>query len=321
MNKEHTPSDRAGLLADPFCKTHFTGHDHPEAPSRYDAVMNALADSGLEERMRRFEVEPASEQVVTLCHTPAYLALAKRDIARGFSNLSTGDTAVSQSSWDAAMLAAGTAVGGVRAVVSGKVERALCIARPPGHHASTYVGMGFCIFNNAAVAARYAQKKLGIEKVLIVDWDVHHGNGTQDIFYDDDSVFYFSTHQSPWYPGTGGAQESGTGRGLGATLNCPLPAGVGGGDVLGAFYDKLAPAADRFGPDLVIISAGFDSRAGDPLGMFRLTDDDFAELTRLMIELAGRHADGRVVSLLEGGYDLAGLAKAVTAHAGVLAGS
>jgi acetoin utilization deacetylase AcuC-like enzyme len=173
--------------------------------------------------------------------------------------------------------------------------------------------MGFCIYNNVAIGARYAQKKHGAQRVMIVDWDVHHGNGTQDIFYTDGSVFFFSTHQSPWYPGTGDAGETGEGKGKDSTMNCPLPAGSRQ-EIIDAFRRKLIPSADGFKPDLVMISAGFDSRLGDPLGRFRLTDDDFADLTRMMLDVAEKHAGGRIVSVLEGGYSLDGLAAGVVAH-------
>ena len=178
--------------------------------------------------------------------------------------------------------------------------------------------MGFCIFNNAALAARHAQKAHGIERVLIVDWDVHHGNGTQDIFYGDGSVLFFSTHQWPLYPGTGRRNETGMGDGAGLTINCPLAAGASRALVLGAMREELEPAADRFRPQLVVISAGFDSRAGDPLGEFQLKDEDFAEMTRLVMGIAGRHAGGRVVSVLEGGYRLDALGGAAAAHVGAL---
>jgi acetoin utilization deacetylase AcuC-like enzyme len=174
--------------------------------------------------------------------------------------------------------------------------------------------MGFCLFNNAAIAARHAQKKHGAERVVIIDWDVHHGNGTQDIFYHDSSVFYFSTHQSPWYPGTGAATETGEGKAKGTTLNCPFAGGAGMAEIGGAFREKFLPAMEKFRPDFVILSAGFDSRIDDPLGGFRLTDENFTELTKMMRELADKHAQGRLLSLLEGGYNVAGLAKAVAAH-------
>jgi acetoin utilization deacetylase AcuC-like enzyme len=193
-------------------------------------------------------------------------------------------------------------------------RRVFCGMRPPGHHATPVKGMGFCIYNNVAVAARHAQAKHGAGKVLIVDWDVHHGNGTQDIFYEDDTVYFFSTHQSPWYPGTGAREETGSGKGHGTVLNRPFPAGAGRKEIVGAFEGDLVAAANRFKPDLVLISAGFDSRIEDPLGHFRLTDEDFMDLTRVIIDVANEHAEGRLVSILEGGYNLEGLTKAVEAH-------
>jgi len=199
-------------------------------------------------------------------------------------------------------------------VVTGQAKNAFCIVRPPGHHATAARGMGFCLFDNIAIAARYAQRKHGLSRVLIADWDVHHGNGTQDIFYSDGTVFFFSTHQHPWYPGTGAPEETGEGVGKGTTLNSPFPAGSGRKEILGAFQEKLLPAARAFHPDLVLISAGFDSRIGDPLGNFLLTDADFTDLTKVLREIADQSAGGRLVSILEGGYSLEGLAAGVRAH-------
>jgi acetoin utilization deacetylase AcuC-like enzyme len=228
--------------------------------------------------------------------------------------LSTGDTNFGPESLTVARHAAGGLLNAVDAVMDGTVANAFCAVRPPGHHATPDRGMGFCIFNNAAIAARYAQQKHGLERVAIIDWDVHHGNGTQDIFYEDGSVFYFSTHQSPWYPGTGAKDETGAGAGKDTTLNFPLPAGSGMEQIGAAFRGAFTEKMKDFRPDLVIISAGFDSRLGDPLGHFTLGDEEFAELTRILLEMAGEYAEGRLVSVLEGGYNQAGLAKAVRHH-------
>ena len=290
------------------------GRPHPECPERLDAVLRGLGEAGLLNRLARVDARAATEEELLLCHTREYLSTAKRDVESGRPYLSTGDTDITANSWEVAARAAGGVLNAVDAVVSGKARNAFCAVRPPGHHATPNRGMGFCLFNNVAIAARHAQRKHGLARVLIVDWDVHHGNGTQDIFYSDPSVFFFSTHQWPLYPGTGRADETGEGAGRGATMNRPFPAGSGRAEVLGAVQDSLLPAAERFQPDLVLISAGFDSRAGDPLGRFTLTDRDFADLTRAAMEIADRYAGGRVVSVLEGGYNLEGLARASAAH-------
>ena len=306
------------LVADPTCKQHETGRGHPESPRRFEAVIGALETSGLAAKMTRVEPRAVGREDLLLAHTAEYLALAEGEIGSGESQLSTGDTVVSPHSWEAALKAAGSALAAVDAVVTGKAANAFCVVRPPGHHASADRGMGFCVLNNVALAARHAQRRHGLERVLIIDWDVHHGNGTQDIFYADGTVLFFSTHQSPWYPGTGRADETGTGTGRGKTVNCPLPAGSGHDEIFAAFKSKLLPAAEGFRPELVLISAGFDSRVGDPLGQFQLTDADFAELTKVVRGIADQHAYGRVVSLLEGGYNLPGLASAAAAHVGAL---
>lgn len=306
------------LIADDIFLQHDTGWGHPESPARYDAVMEALGHEGVADRLFRLPPRRATDDEIALCHTREYIRLALGEIEAGTSQLSTGDTAVSRRSHEVARYAAGAVMCAVDTVMEGRARNAFCPVRPPGHHATPDRGMGFCIFNNAAIGARYAQIRHGIERVLIVDWDVHHGNGTQDIFYEDPSVFYFSTHQSPLYPGTGAPDETGRGPGMGTTRNCPFPAGAGRNEVLGAFEQQLEPAMEAFKPGFVIISAGFDSRAEDPLGGFGLTDDDFADLTRLMMKVAARHAEGRVVSVLEGGYNLHGLASACAAHVGAL---
>jgi acetoin utilization deacetylase AcuC-like enzyme len=303
------------LAADPVCKEHHTGSGHPERPERFDAALHAL--DGLD--LIRLDARVATEDEIALCHSRPYIRLVEREVMTGFHELSTGDTIISPRSLDAALRATGGALNAVDAVMSGTAKNAFCIVRPPGHHASAIRGMGFCLFDSIAIAARYAQQKHGVDRVLIADWDVHHGNGTQDIFYSDGSVFFFSTHQHPWYPGTGAPNETGEGAGQGTTLNCPFPAGSGRKEILRAFQEKLLAAADSFKPGLVLVSAGFDSRIGDPLGNFMLTDSDFTDLTNVMREIADKHAGGRLVSLLEGGYSLEGLAAGVRAHVAALA--
>jgi acetoin utilization deacetylase AcuC-like enzyme len=298
------------LAADPICKEHHTGSRHPERPERFDAALGVLEGLDLVQLAPRL----ASEDELGLCHSLPYIRLVEREVMAGFHELSTGDTIISPRSLDAALRATGGALNAVDAVLGGQAQNAFCIVRPPGHHATSIRGMGFCLFNTIAIAARYAQRKYGVERVLIADWDVHHGNGTQDIFYSDGTVFFFSTHQHPWYPGTGAPEETGDEAGQGTTVNCPFPAGSGRKEILGAFQERLLPAAESFKPDLVLISAGFDSRIGDPLGNFMLTDADFADLTKVMREIADRHARGRLVSVLEGGYSLEGLAAGVRAH-------
>lgn len=309
---------RTGIVADARVQKHDPGPGHPERPARYRAIMEGLEASGLLKHLARIEARSATDDELALVHTRDYIALVEREVALGRGQLSTGDTDIGADSIESARVAAGSVLSGVDAVFSGHIANAFCVVRPPGHHASQATGMGFCLFNNIAIGARYAQHRHGAERVLIVDWDVHHGNGTQDVFYRDGSVLFFSTHQSPWYPGTGAASERGESQGAGKSINCPFPAGSGRREIVGACQEVLLPAAEEFRPDFLMISAGFDSRINDPLGHFLLADDDFAELTHMMTGFAADHCAGRLVSVLEGGYNLDGLGRASEAHVGAL---
>ena len=306
---------RCGLLYDPVFLDHHTGHGHPECPDRVSLAYQAIEKAGLVEKSVFLKPQTCQAEALERVHSKSYLAQAEKDIKQGASQLSTGDTSISKDSWEVAQQATGGILGALDQVMSGSIDRAFCLTRPPGHHATPTRGMGFCIFNHAAVAARHAQSVHGIGKVLIVDWDVHHGNGTQDIFYEDESVYYFSTHQALWYPGTGSREETGSGNGLGFTRNHPLPSGSGKSEIVeNAFADDLVHRINRYRPELVIISAGFDSKIGDPLGQFQLIDDDFSELTRVIRSIAKEYAESRVLSILEGGYHLNGLSQACVAH-------
>lgn len=304
----------AALISGDIYSRHDTGEFAYENAGRLQAILEGLEENSLLPRLKRMGPRLASTDWVETVHDPEYIEIVKKDVAGGARELSTGHTLISRDSFDVALWAVGGVLAGCDEVIEGRSRRVFCAVRPPGHHASANRGMGFCIFNNAAVAARYVKKRYGLGRVLIIDWDVHHGNGTQDIFYRDGSVFYFSTHQWPWYPWTGAADEIGEGDGQGTTLNVPLPAGSGDRELIEAFNGKLRPAMDRFRPEFVLISAGFDSRTGDPLGRFRVTDGGFRTLTEIVMAIARDHAAGRLVSILEGGYNLKGLSSAVSAH-------
>jgi acetoin utilization deacetylase AcuC-like enzyme len=306
-----------GLVLDPVFEAHDTGPGHPERPARLAAVREALEGAGLPARCRILAPVPATDAEITAVHSPGYLRHVESAIARGARILDSGDTAVSSRSAEVARLACGSALALAREVAAGRLRRGFAAVRPPGHHAESAMAMGFCLFNNVAVAAR-ALRREGLAKVLVVDWDVHHGNGTQHLFEDDPTVFYFSVHQFPLYPGTGAASERGRGAGLGATLNCPLPPGSGDAAFLRTLTDALLPAARAFQPEMILVSAGFDAHAADPLGGLTVGTETFAEATRLLLDLADELAGGRLVSVLEGGYDLGALGECVSAHVAAL---
>jgi len=305
---------RTGFVYHPDYLQHDMGYGHPESPERLRAIMSRLARSHVLARTVRIEPAPVADEWVTQVHAPAYVEeLKARSPASGRVPLDP-DTSISPGSLRAAYLAAGGALAATDAIVAGHVDNAFCAVRPPGHHAERARAMGFCLFNNVAIAARYVQRHHGLQRVLIVDWDVHHGNGTQHSFYDDPSVLFFSTHQFPHYPGTGLASERGVGKGEGLTINVPMPPGQGDEEYRDVFRRVLVPAADSFKPDFVLISAGFDAHRDDPLAGMGLTEDGYADLSRIVLDIAQRHCRGRVLSCLEGGYNLEALSASVERH-------
>jgi acetoin utilization deacetylase AcuC-like enzyme len=306
------------LYTDPLFLEHETGA-HPERPQRLLSVKARLEETGLAGRCRPGVYQPLAEDDVAALHSPQMVERVRQGAAQGGGRLDP-DTVVSPASFRVALAAAGACTSAVDAVLRGEDQTALCLVRPPGHHATPDRSMGFCLFNNVALAARRARTVHGVNRVLVVDWDVHHGNGTQDIFYEDPSVMFFSIHRfgMGFYPGTGDADETGTGPGLGWTLNAPVRYGTPRPDYQAAFTRALELAADRSKPELVLVSAGFDAHARDPIGSLGLETEDFAWLTRRVLDVARTHAGGRLVSCLEGGYDLQALAESVEAHLGEL---
>jgi acetoin utilization deacetylase AcuC-like enzyme len=302
------------LYSDPRFLEHDTGR-HPENANRLRSILARLEKAALVQECTSRPFQPLAIEKVTELHDPSVATHAK-EVAESGGGYLDADTVVCPKSYEVALLASGACVQAVDDVLKGVGPRALCLVRPPGHHATPHKSMGFCLFNNIALAARHAKQTHGVKRILIVDWDVHHGNGTQDIFFDNGDVMFLSIHRygHGFYPGTGAADETGTGRGLGCTLNVPVRFGTPRLDYLSLFKNGVEKTADHFKPELVLLSAGFDAHTRDPIGSLGLETEDFTEMTRFLLEVARTHARGRFVSCLEGGYNLEALAESVQTH-------
>ncbi|MBI5416591.1 histone deacetylase [Candidatus Poribacteria bacterium] len=300
------------LIYTPYYLEHNTGH-HPENSKRLQVIIDELKKRALYDKLLHLEPYKATEQDLALAHDPDYAKEVWKKCAQKVSNLDM-DTVICEDSYNVALMAVGGVMRAVDIVAKGEICNAFCAIRPPGHHAETSRGMGFCLFNNIAIGARYAQKKYNLKKILIIDWDAHHGNGTQEIFYNDPSVLYFSIHQFPHYPGTGKKEETGSGAGKGFTVNVPVKTGISEEEFIEKFSKTLLPKANEFQPDLIMISAGFDSHKEDFLAQLPLTDSGFVKLTEIVKKIAKENCQCKIISVLEGGYNLKALARSVCLH-------
>ena len=307
------------VFYDPIYLEHDTGFGHPERPERLEATMQVLEASGLAEKVNIISPRDATVEEIQLVHPHSYVEKVRK-VAESGGGWLDPDTHVSTRSYDAALKSTGAVLEGLERMFSGDIDNAFCLVRPPGHHATAERGMGFCIFNNNAVAARYAMEKFGISKVFILDWDAHHGNGLQDIFFDDKKVLYASLHQYPHYPGTGAYSELGIGDGEGYTVNFPLPARSGDEVYMAAFEQVIMPIARQYQPELVLISAGYDGHFSDLLCSMLLRAASYAEMAAQLKQLASECCGGKIMAALEGGYDLSGIAISITDTIAVLAG-
>jgi acetoin utilization deacetylase AcuC-like enzyme len=300
------------VVKDEIYLKHITGEYHPESHQRLEVVYEMLGDEEVQGRFKMLLPRPATQEELALNHSLHYIEQVASTAGRPYTMLDP-DTTTSPHSWEAARMAVGGVLVAIDKVMEGEVSNAFALVRPPGHHAEKSRGMGFCLFNNVAIGARYAREKYRLDRVLIVDWDLHHGNGTQNAFYEDPQVVFFSTHQYPYYPGSGSIEESGKGEGKGFTINVPLPGGQGDQDFARIYQEILHPIAFAFKPQLILVSAGYDIFFQDPLGAMNVTPEGFATLTSLVMETATSLCQGKVVISLEGGYHLSGLRDSVKA--------
>jgi acetoin utilization deacetylase AcuC-like enzyme len=318
----HKQNKVAVIYSDQFL-LHDTGKNHPENPDRLISVVeNLIVNPLFKDSLIWPKFNPASLEQLQLIHSKNYIKKVEHETSLLTNNsttyLSTGDTVISKQSDHVARLAVGAGIKGVDMIMSKEISSAFALVRPPGHHATATRGMGFCIYNNVAIVARHLQQEYGLKKILIVDFDVHHGNGTQDIFYEDNSVFYFSVHQHPFYPQSGRPSETGTGEGKGFTLNVDLPKGSGDKDLLSTFNNQLKSAMDKFKPEFVIVSAGFDAHEGDLLGQLNYTSSGYKQAALVLKDIAEQYALGRTLYMLEGGYVADNISKSVNEILGVL---
>lgn len=302
---------RIGIAYDEAFLHHDTGPWHPESPERLKAIMETINAMDIE--YETIEPREAAKKELTLVHDPTYIEAILNLDPRGTVMLDP-DTAFSPNTKTAALKAVGAVLDSVDQIIEGKIDRAFCPVRPPGHHAEPARAMGFCIFNNIAIGAAYAIAEKGVEKAAIIDWDVHHGNGTQKAFYRSEKLLYVSLHQYPHYPGTGTEDETGAGKGEGYTLNMPMAHGSDDGDYRKAFEEKIMPALDKFQPGMLFISAGFDAHHDDPLAGINLSTEFYGEMTAMLRDISNKYCNGRMISVLEGGYNLGILKESVTIH-------
>jgi len=300
---------RTGIVVDARYQDHYTGRNHPERPARIGTLLT-LVEEYQRPGVKRFAPRVATPEELALIHDPAHIGLVAATAKKNHFAFDA-DTPVSGQSYPTALLATGGLLTLLEAIMTREVDNGFAFVRPPGHHAERNRAMGFCLFNSVAIGAQYLREKFGLRRVLVMDWDVHHGNGTQHSFYDDPGVLYVSTHQYPYYPGTGAAEEAGRGQGEGYTVNLPIPAGWGDAEYQELFQGVIDPICRQFDPEFVLISAGFDAHRRDPLGGMEVTEEGFGMMARVLLRLARDHAQGRCAAILEGGYDLEGLQQSV----------